>query len=240
MKGNVYNFKTIGDIAFVKNNRAKSIRITVKPNDIVKVTVPRFVSLTNALRFVEEKSDWIRKSIEKVKPFAQQNHVFKPGVEFCTRDHKLEFTLQAEGQLKARIGKGLIQICYVTESEVIGVPGQQFIRKAIEYAIRKEAKKYLPERIAVLAAKHGFSYTGLRLKNLKSRWGSCSVVNNINLNIHLMRLPDHLIDYVILHELIHTIHKNHGVHFWKSLDEVTGNAKPLANEMKKYRTQDYF
>ena len=239
MRENVLYVKTIGDITFVKNNRAKSLRITVKPNDIIKVTIPRYVSFTNALRFVEEKSDWIRKSLEKVKPFEQQNQVFKPGVEFYTRDHKLEFVFQTEGPLKARIGKGLIQICYTAENDVVGVPGQQFIRKAIEYAIRKEAKKYLPGRIAFLAEKHGFQYTGLRLKNLKSRWGSCSSVNNINLNIHLIRLPDHLVDYVILHELVHTIHKNHGVHFWKSLDQITGNARLLANEMKKYRTQDY-
>ncbi len=239
MRENVLYVKTIGEITFVKNNRAKSLRITVRPNDIIKVTIPRYVSFTNALRFVEEKSDWIRKSLAKVKPFEQQNQVFKPGVEFYTRDHKLEFVCQLEGPLKARIGKGLIQICYTSENDVTGVPGQQFIRKAIEYAIRREAKKYLPGRIAVLAEKHGFQYTGLRLKNLKSRWGSCSSVNNINLNIHLIRLPDHLVDYVILHELVHTVHKNHGVYFWKSLDLITGNARLLANEMKKYRTQDY-
>lgn len=239
MRENVLYVKTIGDIAFVKNNKAKSLRITVKPNDIIKVTIPRYVSFTNALKFVEEKSDWIRKSLIKVKPFEQQNKLYTPGIEFCTRDHILEFVLQSEGPLKARIGKGLIQICYTSENEVVSVQGQQFIRKAIEYAIRKEAKKYLPERLVGLAAKHGFNYAGLRLKNLKSRWGSCSSVNNINLNIHLIRLPDHLVDYVILHELIHTIHKNHGAQFWKSLDQVTGNARLLANEMKKYRTQDY-
>jgi len=78
--------KTIGEITFVKNNRAKSLRITVRPNDIIKVTIPRYVSFTNALRFVEEKSDWIRKSLAKVKPFEQQirysNRVwnFIPGI----------------------------------------------------------------------------------------------------------------------------------------------------------------
>jgi hypothetical protein len=238
MRENVYHFEAIGDIAFVKNDRAKSLRITVKPNDVIKVTIPRFVSLTNAFRFVEEKTDWIRKSLEKVKPY-EQNQIIKPGIEFCTRDYKLEFACQAEGKLRARIGKGLIQILYTTEQEVSSAEGQQFIRKAIDFALRKEAKKYLPERIAFLAEKYGFSFSGLRLKNLKSRWGSCSSVNNINLNIHLVRLPDHLIDYVILHELMHTIHKNHGVQFWKSLDTVTGNARLLSNEMKKYRTQLY-
>jgi predicted metal-dependent hydrolase len=238
MTGNIYHFKAIGNIAFVKNNRAKALRITVKPNDGVRVTVPRYVSMHNAFRFVEEKTDWIRKSLERVKSF-EQNPLIRPGINFLTRDHKVDFVWQPEGKIKAKIGNGLIQIFYTHEEEVVTTHGQQFIRKAIEFALRREAKKYLPERVAYLAAKHGFSYADLRLKNLKSRWGSCSSVNNINLNIQLIRLPDHLVDYVILHELIHTVHKNHGAGFWQALDKITVNARLLANEMKKYRTQFY-
>jgi predicted metal-dependent hydrolase len=235
MTGNVYHFKAIGNIAFVKNNKAKTLRITVKPNDGVRVTVPRFVSLNDAFKFVEEKSEWIRRSLDKLKSFEPK--IIIPGSDFCTRDHKLEFVWQPEGKVKARVGDGLIQIYYTSEDELLSNLGQQFIRKAIEYAIRHEAKHYLPGRIRFLANKHGFDYSGLRLKNMKSRWGSCSSVNNINLNIQLIRLPDHLIDYVILHELVHTIHKNHGIKFWQALNTITGDARLLAKEMRKYRTQ---
>jgi len=74
-------------------------------------------------------------------------------------------------------------------------------------ALRKEAKDYLPQRTELLAAAHGFKYSGVTVKNISSRWGSCSSTNHINLNIHLVRLPEHLSDYVILHELTHTVHK---------------------------------
>jgi hypothetical protein len=57
------------------------------------------------------------------------------------------------------------------------------------------------------------------------------------LNLHLMRLPPALIDYVILHELVHTIHRNHGKEFWKMLDRLTGNARGMAKEMKMYHTE---
>ena len=102
--------------------------------------------------------------------------------------------------------------------------------------LRKEAKEYLPQRTENLAARHGFSYNGVTVKNLKSRWGSCSATNRINLNIHLMRLPEHLSDYVILHELAHTVHKNHSKDFWQCLNKLTNDkAKQLTAEMKKYQ-----
>jgi predicted metal-dependent hydrolase len=133
----------------------------------------------------------------------------------------------------------MIKISYPSESTVLSKEGQDLIRKSIEFALRKEAKRFLPERVEALASKFRITYAQLFLKNLKSRWGSCSSVNNINLNIQLMRLPDHLIDYVILHELAHTVHKNHGPQFWQTLQNLSGNARLYAKEMKHYRTRIY-
>lgn len=91
------------------------------------------------------------------------------------------------------------------------------------------------DRLRELAAQHGFSYRNAAIRNQKSRWGSCSSQNNINLNIHLLNLPAHLRDYVILHELAHTEHKNHSKHFWARLDKtIGGRSKDLRKEMHKY------
>jgi hypothetical protein len=117
---------------------------------------------------------------------------------------------------------------------------QEAIREGIDKAMRIEAKRILPEKVVRFARQYNFCVNKIFVKNLKSRWGSCSSVNNINLNLQLMRLPDHLIDYVVLHELCHTVEKNHGKGFWLLLDKVTGGkAKYLASEMKKYRTTIY-
>ncbi|NWF50787.1 MAG: M48 family metallopeptidase [Ignavibacteriaceae bacterium] len=70
---------------------------------------------------------------------------------------------------------------------------------------------------------------------MKSRWGSYSRKNNINLSIYLMRLPEHLIDYVILHDLVHTVHHNHGAGFWNLLDIVCVGARGIYKELRKYR-----
>ncbi|UCG27653.1 MAG: M48 family metallopeptidase, partial [Bacteroidales bacterium] len=89
-------------------------------------------------------------------------------------------------------------------------------------------------RVDELATKYGFRYGSVYVKNAKTRWGSCSAKNNINLNLHLMRIPTHLRDYVILHELVHTVHKNHGQEYWALLDCITGEARLFEKELKKH------
>ena len=97
-------------------------------------------------------------------------------------------------------------------------------------------EKYLVNRVEMLAKKHGFQYNKLKFRVMKTRWGSCSAKNNINLNMLITYLPKHLQDYIILHELVHTRIKNHSNHFWSSLDEIVGNAKGMNKELKKNYT----
>ncbi|MCH7782371.1 M48 family metallopeptidase [candidate division KSB1 bacterium] len=96
------------------------------------------------------------------------------------------------------------------------------------------AKRKIKLRISRLAEKNGFDFNRITIRNQKSRWGSCSSKNNINLNIKLVKLPEELMDYVILHELVHTRIKNHSSDFWQELDKYVGNAKALAKQLKKY------
>jgi len=110
---------------------------------------------------------------------------------------------------------------------------QKIDAKDIE-TLRLKAKNYIPERVKQLSEKHNLSYNRIFIKNLKSRWGSCSAKNNINLNLHLMSLPEKLIDYVILHELAHTKEKNHGKNFWNLLISLVVEARELNKELKKY------
>ncbi|MDR3328515.1 MAG: M48 family metallopeptidase [Prevotellaceae bacterium] len=106
--------------------------------------------------------------------------------------------------------------------------------------LRRQAKQFLPQRVAALAARHGLSYSRITIKNIHSRWGSCSAQNNLNFSIYLMHLPDDLVDHVILHELCHTVHKNHGPKFWALLDSLTnGAAKQQAALLTKYSTLLY-
>ena len=103
--------------------------------------------------------------------------------------------------------------------------------------LRAEAKGYIPERVKVLADQHGFDYSGVRIKNMTSRWGSCSSKKNLNFSLHLMRLDSVYIDYVILHELAHTVEMNHGPNFWELLESVCPGAKKIDREMRQFGLQ---
>ncbi len=109
------------------------------------------------------------------------------------------------------------------------------ISKEEEIELRKKAKAYLPEKLHNLSVLHGFSYNSVKITKSRTRWGSCSSKTTINLSLFLMLLPEHLIDYVLLHELCHTVHMNHGPEFWLLLDRVTDNqAHKLRKELKNH------
>jgi predicted metal-dependent hydrolase len=97
-----------------------------------------------------------------------------------------------------------------------------------------EAKKKIVNRLDELARLHGFAYNRVYVRNLKSRWGSCSHRNNISLNLKLIALPEEVLDYVILHELVHTRVKNHGEDFWQELERVSGDARALNLSLQQY------
>ncbi len=87
-------------------------------------------------------------------------------------------------------------------------------------ALRRQAKAVLPSRLAELAARYGFTYNRVTIKHNATNWGSCSSKGNINLNLTIMRLPRVLQDYVLLHELCHLRHQDHGHGFHLLLEHV--------------------
>ena len=102
-------------------------------------------------------------------------------------------------------------------------------------ALRAQAKRDLPPRLASLAAQHGFTYNKVFIKNNVSNWGSCSSRKNINLNLRLVTLPQELQDYVMLHELCHLKYLNHGPQFHALLESVCPGHRELARQMKEYK-----
>ena len=97
--------------------------------------------------------------------------------------------------------------------------------------LRRQAKSELPQRLAELATRYGFTYNKVTIKHNSTNWGSCSTRNNINLNLNIVRLPHILRDYVLLHELCHLRHHDHGHAFHLLLEHVlTDNLLKLMSD----------
>ena len=238
MEDQVVNIQGV-EITFFKSHKAKRLNITIKPFIGVRVSVPHSVTFKKAKEATQERIDWIKSHLAKMQKAENGFTVFNTDTQFQTRTHQLEIKVSDTDTLKSVLRNNKITVSIPKSSDIASNEIQLGIRKAIERAWRKEAKEYIPNRVKALAAEHKFEYKNVLIKNTKTRWGSCSFENNINLNLHLMRLPDHLVDYVILHELVHTKVKNHGKDFWKLLDIVSGSARKLDKEVKEYRLQIY-
>ncbi len=227
--------KDFGSITVSKNRRSKHISMRVKPGGGVFVTTPPHVSMSYVEKVLESKSEWIKQKLEKAKKLEKDITVFDLNTKFQTRNHRLVINPHDKDTIITKVSDGLIKIKYPVEMDIADKKVQKAIRDGIDKALRIEAQEYIPHRVKGLANKFDLKYKDVTVKNIKTRWGSCSSCNNLNFNIQIMMLPFELIDYVILHELAHTIEKNHSHKFWSLLDQLVGDSKNLNRDLKKYR-----
>lgn len=203
---NILHYKGIGDVNFARSSRARNLSIRINQQGEVRVTIPRLVSQKRAERFFISKEQWVRQRLSGL------TH------KDCRK------TLPAEGGSVQIRGKEFTVELHNDNEDVEAV---------IWRLLQKEARSYLPGRVSELSEKHGFQITGLKIRRMKTRWGSCTARNSINLNSWLVMLPEHLSDYVILHELVHTRVPDHSKRFWDELDRVTGGvSKSLRTELR--------
>ncbi|MDK2841037.1 MAG: hypothetical protein PWQ17_542 [Anaerophaga sp.] len=240
VKTSLIHIDGIGPVLFKSDRRCKGLSIRIKPFEGVVVMFPPGYSPRKALAFVEAKKSWIRKNKARIEEQEKAVTIFDETTNFRTRSFQLKIEKAPRDDVRLILNSGVLKVLYPQHINVADAPVQNAIRYGIEEVMRIEAKMVLPIKVRTFARQYHFKFNKVFIKNMKSRWGSCSSVNNINLNLHLMRLPEHLVDYVVLHELCHTVEKNHGPGFWRLLNELTGGkAKTLAAEMRQYRTTLY-
>ena len=232
MASQVVQLKHIGKVTFSQNQRSKNIKLSVKPDKSVLVSFPFFITLKEAMAFVVKNERWVIKQQEKMKA---RSTTIKPGTDIETKLHKIRI-IQGDKNDAKREGDNII----ISVSDFENEESIAFIDEIVTTVYRHEAKRLLPVRISDLAKKHRFKYNKVTIRNNRRNWGSCSSKNNISLNLQMMKLPVKLIDYILLHELVHTEIKNHGPKFWERLNQITdGKARELAREVKKYSTYTF-
>lgn len=219
-----------------ESKRAKRINLRIKPPKTVELTIPCGSSLKKGLRFAKEHQDWVvqklesaqQKTLERVRPVTSESNFTTKQHIFCFKPHKLDSAF-------IRVNKKETHIHYPQQWSDTDERVQDMVKIAIRETYRIEAKEYLPVRLNKLAKANGFIYNKVSVRDSKKRWGSCSAQKNISLSLSLMSLPDHLIDYILLHELCHTIEMNHSPRFYALLNKVSGGKSDmLKKELKKY------
>jgi|SRR6266404_615179 len=217
----------IGSVILAKRRGTRNLRLSVKPNGQVRVGMPAWAPYSAGIKFALQRSDWIISHLGKTRPI-----VLKEG-QRIGKSYRLGFvSVSRPPKTSTRLGQNSITVTSYLPFDDPDV--QSKAARACERALKTEAQKLLKQRLDQIAKAKDFTYKELRIKRLTSRWGSCSNDGRITLSYFLTQLPWHLIDYVIVHELIHTRHLNHSRDFWELFEKVLPGAKYLRKEIKLY------
>ena len=211
----------IFEVKYKKHPFSKSIKITLKKDDLILVTMPYLCPYKTG-------RDFLMSNFDKIKSFKYET-------KKISKDIKTKFdTLKIieSNKLEIKTQKNIVYFYYPNNISFDDDRIQKPLREAYKKAIRIEAKNYLPDRLSFLARKYGFSYGEVAIRNQKTRFGSCSYKNNINLNINLMNYDFDVIDYVLIHELCHTKVKNHSIKFWAEVEKYCPEYKNLRKKLK--------
>lgn len=221
----------LGRFLIKENPRARRLTFRAR-EDAIYVTVPPGTSPQEIRRAIEDLRPRLRASRTKqVRPlidldFRIDADLFKLRIVSGQRERFLTHSVSGEMHIVCPPG-----------TDFSNAALQTWFHKAIEAGLKHHAKLILPPRLHELSRKHNLPYRNVKINSSKGRWGSCSAQQTINLSCYLILLPEHLVDYVLLHELSHTREMNHGERFWALLDELTeGKARALREEVRLYRT----
>ncbi len=224
----IINDKEFGPITVRRSALATSVRIRVSPAGELRISAPPYTPLLLIRRFVNS-------SRSKLRPLLVSHHqqmVFKSDMAIGKSHHLSVAPVRVSTTSVKRTGQQII-VRLAENENMADSSVQSLIRGEVITALRREAKSYLPKRLAYLAKQYDYQFTRVRFSHASSRWGSCSTKGTISLNIALMKLPFELIDYVLLHELAHTQQMNHSQEFWSTLSQTNPDYKLHRRALKQ-------
>jgi predicted metal-dependent hydrolase len=214
-------------VTIYKRRGNRNLRLSVSGTGEIRVSIPAWAPYKTGLDFARSRRGWI---LEQSRQPVLLTHGQPIG-----KAHHLEFAIKPVSRPSGRLKGSTVVISHAPEHDTFSPGVQAAARRASEKALRAQAEHLLPQRLAVMAKTHGFSYNSVSIKRLKGRWGSCDQTANIVLNLFLMQLPWELIDYVLLHELVHTRVLRHGPDFWSVMESVAPDAKSLRTAMLRHQ-----
>jgi predicted metal-dependent hydrolase len=210
----------------------KTLAIQVKPIDKVLVLSPRGLSEHIIKEKVKSKGRWILKKLLEFKDidYIPVNREFADGEVFMYlgRNYLLQLFLNSNlAKFTVKLSDGILIILTPTKDPVI-------LKKLMEKWYRKEAEKVIFKRIEHYKPKFSIEPVKIKIKEQKKRWGSCSHRGSIYFNWRIIMAPPLVIDYVIVHEMSHLIHRNHSHQFWKQVWSILPDYKVQKKWLKDH------
>jgi len=241
MTEKIIELEDVGPVTIYRNKRSTRVKITIKAGGAVKVAIPWEASFEAGIRFLEEKKKWVVQTLAKIAKNTGASNLILPGPLFSTRNYHYEVSPAPIEKIRIRFSKAenSVRLEYPIGADIKSPSVQEKLKTVIEGVLRFEAKRYLPQRTEQIAASLGYTINRVTVKNNKTNWGSCSSIRNINLNLHLMRLPDRVIDYIIVHELLHTVIPNHGARFKATMTRYFPDIREMEKELKKVKLERF-
>ena len=202
-----------------RSQRAKKTRIIVTTEKI-EVVAPLRVSTSKIHAFVQSQQDWVVAATDKVEAKKRNisrlsPEIYKDGVAvpFQGEQTRIRLKLHALENVKIDINDQYFNVYLPVGYE--GENNSELIRLALTDWMKKQALKMVNSYVALHTDKYNLIPRYIKIKTQKSRWGSCGIHNDINLNWLLILAPPKVMEYVVVHELCHIKERNHSAKFWQ-------------------------
>lgn len=220
-----YGHKTIEYSVLVKEELKSHYISVAKGEGVVLKGKP--ISEEKANKLILKKAKWIIDKLELVSSIGDDDIVTGSRIQYLGRKYYVDILIRND--------RHDILIDFTESKFKVFLPeslnNQSDLKQAFETFFRAKAKEKIKPRIKKLSKSTGLEYAGLKIRKLEKRWGSCTATNKIIINLEAIKLPYSLIDYLIVHELVHTKFKNHSKEFWAELSKHIPNWKELDEKM---------
>jgi hypothetical protein len=199
--------------------RRKSIVIEIDSGCDIIVKAPLQISKAEIDKLVKQKEAWIEKALENKRRVQQEvDWVQNEKILYLGEYRSVCVCPIAKGKNKIEYKQGIFYIYTVDASK-------ENLHKMMYVWMKKQAYTLCTELSEYYAKEIGYSYEKISIRNQKTRWGSCSSKKNISYNIRMMGAPKDKIEYIILHEVMHLKHFNHGPLFWQDIEKIMPDYK---------------
>lgn len=208
----------------IVRSKRKTLALIVKPDGALIVRAPLRAPERSIREFIQKNAKWIEKKQAEALAFhppAPKQYVPDEKFLYLGNTYSLEIV---PGQRKPLLLESNFKLAQSVHGNA---------KTVFERWYRTRAKQILTERVQLYASQYGFHYKKIGITSARTRWGSCSANGSLNFSWRLIQVPLEVVDYVVVHELVHTVFHNHSGRFWKKVEKIMPDYKERRKWLRK-------